>query len=260
MSFEKYNPNWHRSNNYQGVTVIVDNAHDLDYDKLFDQSNALIKIRTNQLSSFPELSERYTKDVPTVWDDAYRCNLALTTGLMMNVPALRERFDYAIENGHFKENAWNDESVKEIYESATGGALANAWFIQNLRPIPNYMNVLDLEQDENSQQLLRAFDYAAEDHNFTDMQDEIKDPNLREVAKEGYDYANKIINNVERFKTISNAYAPKREEIKRRQKEFEHSNINKSTDNQIQNLKNQLADSLQFLSKQNKKDISNMMK
>lgn len=195
------NPDWlygRISNGNQGVIIIVNNAQDIDVDKIKTQADkdAHHAYVINQESNFDELQSDVFKQIINDYDIYDVANSALLYGLMNHIPELKQQFDHFIKTGDFDYSKFNDTDNIAILESAlTGDQYARAFYLINLseyndcgslldtgylpnKPLFTQLTHIHFEDCDNADQALKNITYEA---------NKLKDtsPELASIIAEG---------------------------------------------------------------------------
>lgn len=134
------------SNGNQGVIIIVNNAQDIDVDKIKTQADkdAHHAYVINQESNFDELQSDVFKEIINDYDIYDVANSALLYGLMNHIPELKQQFDHFIKTGDFDYSKFNATDNLSILESAlTGDKYARAFYLLNLSEYDDCGSLLD---------------------------------------------------------------------------------------------------------------------
>ena len=145
------NPDWlygRISNGNQGVIIIVNNAQDIDVDKIKAQADkdAHHAYVINQESNFDALQSDVFKEIINDYDLYDVANSALLYGLMNHVPELKQQFDHFSKTGDFDYSKFNATDNIAILESAlTGDKYARAFYLLNLSEYDDCGSLLDTD-------------------------------------------------------------------------------------------------------------------
>lgn len=145
------NPDWlygRISNGNQGVIIIVNNAQDIDVDKIKAQADkdAHHAYVINQESNFDALQSDVFKEIINDYDIYAVANSALLYGLMNHVPELKQQFKHFIQHGDFDYSKFNATDNISILESAlTGDKYARAFYLLNLSEYSDCGSLLDTD-------------------------------------------------------------------------------------------------------------------
>lgn len=145
------NPDWlygRISNGNQGVIIIVNNAQDIDVDKIKAQADkdAHHAYVINQESNFDALQSDVFKEIINDYDLYDVANSALLYGLMNHVPELKQQFKHFIQYGDFDYSKFNATDNISILESAlTGDKYARAFYLLNLSEYSDCGSLLDTD-------------------------------------------------------------------------------------------------------------------
>lgn len=145
------NPDWlygRISNGNQGVIIIVNNAQDIDVDKIKAQADkdAHHAYVINQESNFDALQSDVFKQIINDYDIYAVANSALLYGLMNHVPELKQQFKHFIQHGDFDYSKFNATDNISILESAlTGDKYARAFYLLNLSEYSDCGSLLDTD-------------------------------------------------------------------------------------------------------------------
>lgn len=149
------NPDWlygRISNGNQGVIIIVNNAQDIDVDKIKAQADkdAHHAYVINQESNFDALQSDVFKQIINDYDLYDVANSALLYGLMNHVPELKQQFKHFIQHGDFDYSKFNATDNITILESAlTGDKYARAFYLLNLSEYDDCGSLVDTDYSAN---------------------------------------------------------------------------------------------------------------
>ena len=145
------NPDWlygRISNGNQGVIIIVNNAQDIDVDKIKAQADkdAHHAYVINQESNFDALQSDVFKQIINDYDIYDVAHSALLYGLMNHVPELKQQFDHFSKTGDFDYSKFNATDNIAILESAlTGDKYARAFYLLNLSEYDDCGSLIDTD-------------------------------------------------------------------------------------------------------------------
>ena len=145
------NPDWlygRISNGNQGVIIIVNNAQDIDVNKIKAQADkdAHHAYVINDVSNFDELQSDVFKQIINDYDIYDVAHSALLYGLMNHVPELKQQFDHFSKTGDFDYSKFNATDNIAILESAlTGDKYARAFYLLNLSEYDDCGSLLDTD-------------------------------------------------------------------------------------------------------------------
>lgn len=158
---------WRNSPNSDlAASIIIDNAHELNIDELKKNADSEIIKAVDSLSDFDELKSKYTSSL-TDYDSWDLSKYPLFVGVMNHVPEMKKRFNYFIEHGEFADDAFSVDSIYAIMKSALASDddAAHAFFVTNLRPVPDYNCIIDTHNsDYNSTFFSGMLFHALSDH------------------------------------------------------------------------------------------------
>lgn len=136
------------SNGNQGVIILVNNAQDIDVNKIKAQADkdAHHAYVINQESNFDALKSDVFKQIINDYDIYDVANSALLYGLMNHIPELKDQFDHFSKTGDFDYSQFNATDNISILESAlTGDKYARAFYLLNLSEYDDCGSLLDTD-------------------------------------------------------------------------------------------------------------------
>lgn len=145
------NPDWlygRISNGNQGVIILVNNAQDINVNKIKTQADkdAHHAYVIDQESNFNELQSDVFKEIINDYDIYDVAHSALLYGLMNHIPELKDQFDHFSKTGDFDYSKFNATDNISILESAlTGDKYARAFYLLNLSEYDDCGSLLDTD-------------------------------------------------------------------------------------------------------------------